>query len=193
MAARHDDTGDAPDRGDPRDDEIAERWAQIVADLGPLGTADEPGPQRPAAADDVTRTGGTGERAAPPEPDPIPKAGTFPVAPWVSARPEPRELTGRDWAGTDDIDAAEAEVDERDHFVPPDPGPVLGGDPLLTMAWLGAAGIPIGLLVVLIAWRGAPTILLQSAGVVFLLSCLLLVWRMPHHRDDSDDGPGAVV
>ena len=54
-------------------------------------------------------------------------------------------------------------------------------------------GIPIGLVVVLIFWRDAPTVLLQSAGVVFLLSCLLLVWRMPHHRDESDDGPGAVV
>jgi hypothetical protein len=47
--------------------------------------------------------------------------------------------------------------------------------------------------VVLIVWRGAPTVLLQAAGVVFLLSCLLLVWRMPHHRDDDDAGPGAVV
>ena len=193
MAARHDDTGDAPDPGEPRDDDIAERWAQIVADLGPLGTAEEPRPQRPGP-DDVTRTsGGAGDRAGSPDPEPGGSAAGFPVAPWISARPEPRELTGRDWAGTDDIDAAEAEIDEREHFVPPDPGPVLGGDPLLTMAWLGAAGIPIGLLVALIVWQDAPAVVLQSAGVVFLLSCLLLVWRMPHHRDDSDDGPGAVV
>ena len=174
MAARHDDTGDAPDRPDPRDDEMAERWAEIIADLGPL-SPDETAPDPQA---DAQAGGGP--------------AVTYPVAPWVSARPVPPEPSGRDWAGTDDIDAAEAEVDDREHFVPPEPGPVLGGDPLLTMAWLGAAGIPIALLVVLIVWRDAPVVLMQAAGVVFVLSCLLLVWRMPHHRDD-DRGPGAVV
>jgi len=188
MAARHDDTGDAPDRGEPTGDEIAERWAQIVADLGPLEDLDEPTP--PGSPGDPTRPG---ESAGPRDTDQgAGSAVTYPVAPWVSARPARRELSGRDWAGTDDIDAAEAAQDERDHFVPPEPGPVLGGDPLLTMAWIGAAGVPIGLLVVLIVWRGAPTVVLQAAGLVFLLSCLLLVWRMPHHRDD-DDGPGAVV
>jgi hypothetical protein len=63
---------------------------------------------------------------------------------------------------------------------------------MLTMAWLGAAGVPIGLLVVLIVWRDAPVVLMQAAGVVFVLSCLVLVWRMPPRRDD-DSGPGAVV
>jgi hypothetical protein len=184
MAARHDDTGDAPDRGDPTGDEIAERWAEIVADLGPLGTGHEHDPSTdPRDSPDPRdpRDEGTGP------------AVTYPVAPWVSARPDARELTGRDWAGTDDIDAAEAEVDDREHFVPPDPGPVLGGDPLLTMAWLGAAGVPIGLLLVLIVWPDAPTVLLQAAGVVFLIGCALLIWRMPHRRDDDSAGPGAVV
>jgi hypothetical protein len=170
MAARHDDTGDVPDP--PDRDDIAERWAEIIADLGPLDS---------------------GEHADVPDPDEgTGSAVTYPVAPWVSARPVPREPSGRDWAGTDDIDAAEAEIDDREHFVPPEPGPVLSGDPMLTMAWLGAAGVPIGLLVVLIVWRDAPVVLMQAAGVVFLLSCLLLVWRMPHRRDD-DNGPGAVV
>jgi len=174
MAARHDDTGDVPDRGDPTGDEIAERWAEIVADLGPLGATDE--------------------RDGPPDPDEAAgPAVTYPVAPWVAARPPVPEPSGRDWSGTDATEAAEAEVDDREHFVPPEPGPVMGGDPLLTMAWLGAAGVPVGLLLVLIFWQDAPTVLLQAAGVVFLLSCALLVWRMPHRRDDDGGGPGAVV
>ena len=84
-------------------------------------------------------------------------------------------------------------MDERDHFVPPDPGPIFGGDPLLTMAWLGVAGIPIALVIIIIAWRTAPSLLLQIGGVVFALCFLVLVWRMPHHREESDDDPGAVV
>ena len=191
MAARHDDTGDAPDRREPTGDEVAARWAEIVADLGGLGTAG-PEPASDEGTDPTQRAGdGPPERTRPADEGAGP-AVTYPVAPWVSARPAGRELTGRDWAGTDDIDAAEAQIDDREHFVPPEPGPVFGGDPLLTMAWLGAAGIPIALLVVLVAWQDAPTILLQAAGVVFVLSCALLVWRMPHRRDD-DGGPGAVV
>jgi hypothetical protein len=178
MAARHDDTGDAPDP--PDRDDIAERWAEIIADLGPLGT-DEPESPEPGAGPGTGPDTGGGP------------AVTYPVAPWVQARPVPREPSGRDWSGTEDIDAAEADLDDREHFVPPEPGPVLGGDPLLTMAWLGAAGVPIGLLVALIVWRDAPVVLMQAAGVVFLLSCGLLIWRMPHRRDDDHSGPGAVV
>jgi hypothetical protein len=181
MAARHDDTGDAPDR--PDRDDIAERWAEIIADLGPLDV-DEPA--------DTLDPDGSADAGAGPDPG-VGPAVTYPVAPWVSARPVPREPSGRDWSGTDDVEASDADLDDRDHFVPPEPGPVLGGDPLLTMAWLGAAGVPIGLLVVLIVWRGAPVVLMQAAGVVFLLSCGLLIWRMPHRRDDDHSGPGAVV
>jgi len=177
MAARHDDPEDTPDDGDrASDDELAERWAEIVAELG-----------EPDHAEEVADTADPASGAGP--------AVTYPPPPWVAAAAdrEPRELSGRDWEGTDQIDAAEAEMDDREHFVPPDPGPVFGGDPLLTMAWLGAAGIPIALLVMVVAWRDAPPVLLQAAGVVFALSCMLLVWRLPHRRDDSDDDSGAVV
>ena len=77
--------------------------------------------------------------------------------------------------------------------MPPDPGPVLGGDPLLTMAWFAAAGMPIFLLVVLVAWRDAPAALVQAARVVFVIGVAVLVWRMPHRRDPDDDDTGAVV
>lgn len=150
-----------------------ERWAAIVAELGDL---DQSAPHGPAV--------------------------TYPVAPWVAdprvvrAASEPADepaSTGRDWDGTRQIDEAEALVDEDEHFVPPDPGPVLGGDPLLTMAWLAAGGMPVFLLVVVIAWQGAPSALIQAAGVVFLLGVGALVWRMPNRRDDADDDTGAVV
>ncbi|MBC7550356.1 MAG: hypothetical protein H7269_05560 [Cellulomonas sp.] len=178
MAPRHDDTGNPPDDGDQAsEDDFAERWAEIVAELGKSDITDE-----------VTETADPASATGP--------AVTYPVAPWVPAPAPvapPRELSGRDWDGTDQIDAAEAEVDDTDHFVPPDPGPIFGGDPLLTMAWCGAAGIPIALVVAIVAWKDAPVILLQGAGILFALSCLLLVWRLPHRRDEADDDPGAVV
>lgn len=82
--------------------------------------------------------------------------------------------------------------EEEDHFQPPDPGPVLGGNPLLTMAWTVAIGVPLLALLVVVVWRDVPPLVLQVAGVVFLGAVGLLLWRMPHTRDD-DDGPGAVV
>jgi len=93
----------------------------------------------------------------------------------------------RAWAPDPEVEEAE------DHFVAPDPGPVLGGDPLLTMAWAAVIGAALLLVVVVVGWRDAPTWVLQVAGAAFLGGAGLLVWRMPHERDEDDDDPGAVV
>lgn len=167
-----------------------EAWAAIVAQLSDIDGYD--GADTPEADE------------APPAPaEAAPAAGlSFPVAPWVADRRVVRpaheptgeaELSGRDWDGTSQYDEAESAADDREHFVPPDPGPVLGGDPLLTMAWFAAAGMPIFLLVVLVAWRDAPAALVQAAAVVFVIGIGVLVWRMPHRRDPDDDDTGAVV
>jgi hypothetical protein len=170
----------------PTDDEV---WAAIVAELGELDGYDGAEPS--------------------PEPESVPPTGTsteptsglsFPVAPWVADRRVVRpaadaspELSGRDWDGTSQIDDAEASIDAEEHFVPPDPGPVLGGDPLLTMAWCAAAGVPIFLLIVLVVWRDAPPALVQAAAALFVVGVGVLLWRMPHRRDPDDDDTGAVV
>jgi len=99
--------------------------------------------------------------------------------------------SGRDWDGTEQIEAAEHEVDEHEHFVPPEPPPVLGGDPLLTLAWFAVAGIPVFWVVVL-AWT-APQMLIYASVVLFLGGLGVLFWRMPHRRDPDDDDTGAVV
>lgn len=152
-------------------------WASIVAqlddlrdlDLG-LGDDADPGTRRPAG-DDA------------PGDEPARAAGAA----------GPVVLSGRDWDGTAQYDEAEDAVDDHEHFVPPDPGPVLGGDPLLTMAWVAVAAAPLLLLVVALGWRDAPTLLVRGALVVFVAAVGLLVWRMPHRRDPSDDDTGAVV
>ncbi|MCG2798292.1 MAG: hypothetical protein L6367_07100 [Cellulomonas sp.] len=102
-------------------------------------------------------------------------------------------MSGRDWDGTAQIDRAEQEVDEQEHFVPPEPGPVLGGNPLLTASWLVVAAMPLFWLVAAIGWRSAPDVLVQASVVVFVLAVGVLVWRMPHRRDPDDGDDGAVV
>ncbi|MFB9954064.1 hypothetical protein [Cellulomonas denverensis] len=189
----------APDRSAddaPRDDEgrsdasvTDEQWAAIVADL------------RDTAASGTT----TGDDDAAPGP-----AVTYPVAPWVSdrrvVRPDRDEGPGADpggadprgWDATSQIERAEQEVDRAEHFVPPPAPPVFGGDPLLTVAWLAVAGMPLFWLVVVIAWKDAPATVMQASGIVFLAGLAVLFWRMPHRRggpdgEGDDDDDGAVV
>ena len=177
----------APDEHVPTEDE---EWASLVERLGDLDASVADGTR----ADDPssTATGGPGT-ATPGE------VTSYPVAPWVqrprTVRPaaESRPASGRDWDGTGQIDDAESEVDAQEHFVPSDPGPVLGGDPLLTMAWLVVVGMPLFLFAVLIAWRSAPLAIVEAACVVLFLGVGVLLWRMPHRREDDDDDTGAVV
>lgn len=83
-------------------------------------------------------------------------------------------------------------AEQEEHFVPPDPGPVLGGDPLLTMAWTAVVGVPAFLLLTYLLMGGLGGVLARAAGVVWLAGLAVLVWRMPRDRS-TDDGPGAVV
>ncbi|WP_051028449.1 hypothetical protein [Cellulosimicrobium cellulans] len=61
------------------------------------------------------------------------------------------------------------------------------------MAWALVVGVPILLLVVLVVARPYPVLVAQVGGGAFLVGLAILLWRMPHRRDDDDRGPGAVV
>lgn len=184
--------GDEPAR-EPED--LDSQWADIVARLGDLGGAagDPPAPAphpRPPAADGdhpgetpgtrTIRPAGAGPRPRDPAGPPSRPEGDVGAAAEGPAAP-------RAWAPDPEVEEAE------DHFVPPDPGPVLGGDPLLSMAWVLVVAVPVLLVVAIIAWRDVPAWVLQVAGAGFVAAVGLLVWRMPHRRDPDDDDPGAVV
>lgn len=111
---------------------------------------------------------------------------------------EDPEDVDREWnqivahlTGAPDPRAWQAE-EEEERFVPPEPGPVLGGNPLLTLAWGAVVGVPLLLLVAVVVWPDIPTVVLQVAGALFLIGLAVLLWRMPRTREDQD-GPGAVV
>lgn len=161
----------ASDR-DPSDepDDVDARFAELVAsldeveDLPPSENPERDEPEGPARGPGLT----------------------YPVAPWVAAGP-------RDWDATGQLAEAEDDVDALDAFVPPDPGPVTGSDPLVTMAWLAAAGIPALSFVLFLVWRSAPPVIFQAGGIVCLAGIVLLLWRMPARRDPDDHDSGAVV
>ena len=177
-----DPTGPA-DPADPSD--VQTRWEEIVAQLGDLDVDAAEDPTRPAEA---TAPGDDPEpprerRAEPPAG--VGHGGTTPSRAQGVVEPVP---TGpRAWSP----DPATEEAEE--HFTPPEPGPVLAGDPLLTMAWVAALGVPVLVLLGIVLWRDMPTVLLQVAAAVFAAGLGVLVWRMPHERGDDDRGNGAVV
>jgi hypothetical protein len=77
-------------------------------------------------------------------------------------------------------------------YVPPEPPPLPRGDLLTRLLWAGAIGGPLFLLIVAIAWRDAPRMLILAAVAAFVGGFVMLVVRMPHDREDDDDD-GAVV
>jgi hypothetical protein len=81
---------------------------------------------------------------------------------------------------------------EPEGFVPPDPPPLPRGDVISWLAWAGVVGGPLFLLAAVIAWQDAPQILVLTAIAGFVGGFIVLVSRMPKHRDEDDDN-GAVV
>lgn len=88
-------------------------------------------------------------------------------------------------AGPRDYTAAD---DEEDTYQPPEP-PALGvGDPLVVLAWLGAVGGPIVLMLIAMFWRSASTTVMLGIVAIFIASVTFLIFRLPKTRDHDDDG-----
>jgi hypothetical protein len=205
MAASNTDDRDDDVPGDtPRelgDDDVASRWADIVATLGDLGApragdaADDPTrpaessqtsrPDDESTADDRAddRAGDRGDDSARDRSD-EPAAGSRVILP---AGP-------RDWPLTPEIEALE---EAESHFTPPEPPPLMSRDPLLTMAWSFVVGVPtlalVGMVVSAASSVSIPPLAGQIGLGLFVAGLGVLIWRMPHQRDPDDDGPGAVV
>jgi len=73
-------------------------------------------------------------------------------------------------------------------FTPADPPPLGTGDPLTVLAWIGAAGAPVLMLLFAMFWRTAPMAAWLGLLVVFLAGAGYLVTKLPRHRDPGNDG-----
>lgn len=111
--------------------------------------------------------------------------------PWLTDVPT---LPGVRPIGPRDHAASEEEIeleDEQSHFVPPDPGPILGGDPVLTAAWFAVVGGILALVASALLVRVMPTIVAWIGAGLLAAGAGILLWRLPHERGDShgDDEP----
>lgn len=78
--------------------------------------------------------------------------------------------------------------EEHEGYQPPEP-PALGvGDPLVVLAWLGAVGGPISLVLITMFWRSAPSNVMLGIVAIVLASVTFLIFRLPKSRDYDDDG-----
>ncbi|TKV28245.1 hypothetical protein FDK12_09810 [Arthrobacter sp. NamB2] len=78
--------------------------------------------------------------------------------------------------------------EDDEGFVPEEPPPLGTGDPLTVLAWIGAAGGPILLLLFAMFWRDAPLAATLGVLALFLAGAGYLVTKLPKHRDIGDDG-----
>ncbi len=78
--------------------------------------------------------------------------------------------------------------DDDSGFTPKDPPPLGSGNPLTVLAWIGAAGGPVLLLLFAMFWRDAPLAATLGVLALFLAGAGYLVTKLPKHRDIGDDG-----
>jgi hypothetical protein len=85
-------------------------------------------------------------------------------------------------------DYASADTEDDGPYQPPEPPPLGVGDPLVVLAWLGAVGSPISLILIAMFWRAASTTVMLGIVAIFIASVIFLIFRLPKTRDYDDDG-----
>lgn len=121
--------------------------------------------------------------------DPLGLSGAAPTEPSASERQaashEPLPRPDHAAAGTGPRDY---EADDDDPFVPEEPPSLAGTNPLTMLAWLGAVGGPVALVLAAMFWRSAPLMAILGIVAAFVLSVVYLIMQLPQEKDDHDDG-----
>ena len=190
----------APDPSANQDDAV---WLDLVARLEGSSSAQDEA-RRPGGADAPKPAGAPGSTESPaagtaaPRPtgtgasfrdfDPL---GLAPSAPTEPSAAERLAAASPGTPGSTDDPAPgprDYGVDDDDTFVPEEPPSLAGTDPLTMLAWLGAVGGPLALLLSVMFWRTAPLLAILGMVAVFILAVVYLIMKLPEEKDENDDG-----
>ena len=200
-----------PDSGSPdssanQDDAV---WLDLVARLEGSPSAPDAAvpPADPGARDSGAGTGSAespapgavgmgkpGSGATFRDFDPLglaPSAPTEPSAAERMAAASPGNPASAEDSGADDSVQGPRDYvadGDADSFVPEEPPSLAGTDPLTMLAWLGAVGGPVALLLSAMFWRSAPLLAILGIVAVFVLSVVFLIMKLPQEKDENDDG-----
>lgn len=210
---RPDSNSPDPDSSDSRANQDDAVWLDLVArlegrDPGAGTAAPEPGDGTDAADDaqlpDASLTEGprAGSPAAPrpfSDFDPLGLSGGAPIELSAEERLAQSQAGGAP-AGAAGAEAQAAAPGPRDfvagdedpfaggEFVPEEPPSLAGADPMTVLAWLGAVGGPIALLMSAMFWRSAPLLAIVGMVAAFAASVVFLIMKLPGEKDEHDDG-----
>ena len=165
------------------------------------GNDDAGGPEAPGT-DDAPGAGPDGPAALRPfsDFDPLGLSGGVPVELSAEERQAQVQAGGGAWAGAAGAGRAGAAPGPRDYegaeddplgpgeFVPEEPPSLAGTDPLTVLAWLGAVGGPVALLLSAMFWRSAPLMAILGMVAAFAASVVFLIMKLPGEKDEHDDG-----
>lgn len=125
--------------------------------------------------------------------DPLGLTAPAPVEP--SARERSSPAAGpNDSGGIEGLDSSMgprdyvADDDDDGDFVPEVPPSLAGADPMMVLAWLGAVGGPLALVLSAMFWRAAPVVAILGMVAVFAASVVFLIMKLPGEKDEHDDG-----
>jgi len=176
----------APDPGSSQDDAV---WLDLVARLeGTSRPAEEPEGVDPAAPVHRPAAAKTFRDF-----DPLGLAVPAPVELSAKERlapaPGPETPSDADAVPKTAPGPRDYEPDDDDGvFVPEAPPSLVGADPMTVLAWLGAVGGPIALVMSAMFWRSAPMVAILGMVAAFAASVVFLITKLPGEKDDNDDG-----
>jgi hypothetical protein len=125
--------------------------------------------------------------------DPLGLSGAAPIE--LSAKERLAPAPGQPAAGSNEIpDTAPGprdygtDEDDDGAFVPEEPPSLAGADPMTVLAWIGAVGGPIALVLSAMFWRSAPLVAILGMVGAFAVAVVFLIMKLPGEKDEHDDG-----
>ncbi len=190
----------APDSGANHDDAV---WLDLVARLEGRDPHGDPADSTEESG--TVRIGSGADDGADGSEDVVPASRTFrdfdPLGLSVPAPVEPSAKDRLSSAAEADESGGAAErgtspgprdyvADDEDDgdFVPDVPPSLAGADPMMVLAWFGAVGGPVTLVLFAMFWRSAPIVAVLGVVAAFAVSVVFLIMKLPGEKDDHDDG-----